>query len=164
MLSIPEEAGRLWVAGCSEQERGWAPRRELESLLGLMQEVEGLRMPLLFGRSHAEFITLSEGGAVATQTGGESRAAASKTVMRSGRHFARFTVVEGDDMLFGVIWPGWDVEGGAEAYGTDGGYRYPGQHYWEGRQGADEHGDRIGILLDLDQGCTTVWKNDISWE
>ena len=26
MLSLVEEAGRLWVAGCSEQERGWVPR------------------------------------------------------------------------------------------------------------------------------------------
>ena len=39
MLSIPEEAARLWLEGCSEQERGWAPRRGLESWLGLMHEV-----------------------------------------------------------------------------------------------------------------------------
>ena len=36
MLCIVEEAGRLWVAGCSEQERGWVPRRELENWLCLM--------------------------------------------------------------------------------------------------------------------------------
>ena len=30
---------------------------------------------------------------------------------------------------------------------------------WEGMQGADQ-GDRIGMLLDLDQGSMTVWKND----
>ena len=53
MLCIAEEAARLWVAGCSEQERGWVPRRYLESLLGLMHEMELLRVPLLFGRSHA---------------------------------------------------------------------------------------------------------------
>ena len=45
MLSIVEEAGRLWVAGCSEQERGWAPRHELDNLLGLMHEVGLLREP-----------------------------------------------------------------------------------------------------------------------
>ena len=27
-------------------------------------------------------------------------------------------------------------------------------------QTADEPGDRIGLLLDLDQGSMTVWKND----
>ena len=77
------------------------------------------------------------------------RAAASKAVMRSGRHFAQFTVVEGDTMLFGVIPPGYDVEGGTEAhldYDVDGhcfydtvdGHRFPGLdadsmgHDWEG--------------------------------
>ena len=57
MMSIPEEVGRRWLAGCSEQERGWVPRRECEnwlglmvSWLGLMHEVELLRLPLVFGR------------------------------------------------------------------------------------------------------------------
>ena len=31
MLSIPQEAARLWLAGCSEQERGWVPRRGLRA-------------------------------------------------------------------------------------------------------------------------------------
>ena len=65
MLSIPEEAARLWLEGCSEQERGWVPRRGVESWLGLMHEVGVLRLPLAFGRAHAD-ITLSENGAVAT--------------------------------------------------------------------------------------------------
>ena len=43
MLCIAEEAARRWVAGCSEQERGWVPRRGLESWLGLMHEVGVLR-------------------------------------------------------------------------------------------------------------------------
>ena len=28
-------------------------------------------------------------------------------------------------------------------------------------QPAKEQGDRIGMLLDLDQGSMTVWKNDV---
>ena len=96
MLSIPEEAARLWLEGCSEQERGWAPRRGLESWLRLMHEVGVLRLPLAFGRAHAE-ITLSENGALATKNAmvARCRSAASKAVMRSGRHSAQFTVVEG---------------------------------------------------------------------
>ena len=90
-----EEAARRWVAGCSEQERGWVPRRGLESWLGLMHEVGVLRLPLAFGRAHADF-TLSENGAVATRGGYDYRAAASKAVMRSGRHFAQFTLVNGE--------------------------------------------------------------------
>jgi len=167
MLCIPDEAARGWVAGCSEQERGWVSRRGLESWLGLMHEVEVLRLPLAFGRSHGN-ITLSENGAVATMSVDDwmTRAAASTAVMRSGRHFAQFTVVSGDDMMFGVVRPGWDVEGGVNAldvdghcfYGTHNGRRDPGYTDWEGMQGA-EQGDRIGMLLDLDQGSMSICKN-----
>ena len=50
--------------------------------------------------------------------GATFRTAASKVVMRSGRHFAQFTVVRGcRSNFFGVIRPGWDVEGGVNALG-----------------------------------------------
>ena len=66
------------------------PRLELEYWLCLMHEVELLRVPLVFGRAHA-YVTLSEGGSVATKSrpGGAPgpRDAASMAVMRSGRHF-----------------------------------------------------------------------------
>jgi hypothetical protein len=65
MLSIAEEVARRWVADCTEQERGWVPRRGWESWLGLMWEVQLLRRAV-FGRSH-EWVTLLDGGAVATQ-------------------------------------------------------------------------------------------------
>ena len=72
-------------------------------------------------------------------------------------------------MLFGVIRPGWAVAGEANAYAghrhcfyyTYDGFRRPSYIDWEGRQGAVEQGDRIGMLLDLDQGSTTVWKNNV---
>ena len=117
MLSLVEEAARLWVAGCSEQERGWEPRRKLESWLALMHEVAVLWVPLVFGRAHADF-TLFENGAVATKTenDGRWRTAASAVVMRSGRHFAQFTVLGLHVKFFGVIRPGWDVERGANAH------------------------------------------------
>ena len=111
MLCIAEEAGRLWVAESNDQKRGWVPRRALESWLCLMHEVELLRLPLVFGRAHGD-LTLFEGGAVATKNaGGSWRTAASTVVMRSGRHFAQLTVLEGKFLFFGVIRPGWDVKG-----------------------------------------------------
>jgi hypothetical protein len=35
-----------------------------------------------------------------------------------------------------------------------------GDRSWEGMQGAQKEGDRIDMLLDLDQGSMTVYKND----
>ena len=101
--------------------------------------------------------------------GNGGRVASSTVVMRSGRHSALVTVVEGGDLYFGVIRPDWDVERGGQGvtqwrtataalccYCTYNGRRYPTQpHDWE-----TEQGDRIGMLLDLDQGSMTVWKND----
>ena len=102
------------------------------------------------------------------------RAAASKAVMRSVRYFAQFTVLDYEDMFFGVIQPGWDVERGDEAEKRDGHCFYdtldgrcypgragPGRRDWEGMQNAQEQGDRISMLLDLDQGSMTVWKDDV---
>ena len=71
-------------------------------------------------------------------------------------------------MIFGVVRPGWVVEGGERAHNADGhcfinaygGYRWPGRINWEGRQD-EEQGDSIGMLLDLDQGSMTAWKNDV---
>ena len=124
---------------------------------------------VLFGRSHAE-ITLSEGGSRATVSERtEWHTAASKAVIRAGRHYAEFTMVSGSVVFFGVIRPGWDVEGGQGAEVVDGhcfydtfdGRRFPGDHDWEGMQTAEDEDDRIGMLLDLDQGSMTVWKNDV---
>jgi hypothetical protein len=139
-----------------------------------MWEVQVLCRGAVFGRSYGS-ITLSEGGSLATK-GFEGRvslrprwlAAASKAVMRAGRHYAQFTVMSGSGMFFGVIRPGWDVEGGDDAYmvhghcfyHTSGGSCCPGYHGWDGMQAAREQGDRIGLLLDLDQGSMTVYKND----
>jgi hypothetical protein len=171
--SIIQEAARQWIATCTDQEQGWVPRRGRESWLGLMWEVESLRRrSAVFGRRSHESITLSAGGSVATKAAvGDysysDTAVASKAVMRAGRHYVHIAKVSGN-VMFGVIRPGWDVEGGKDAqyvdghcfYGTYSGCRYPGYHDWEGRQNAREEGDRIGMVLDLDQGSMTVYKND----
>ena len=52
------------MARCSEQERGWVPRRVREGWLGLMHEVELHRVPLVLGRAHGDMVTVSEGGAL----------------------------------------------------------------------------------------------------
>ena len=55
------------------------------------------------------------------------RTAASKAVMRAGRHYAQFTVVSGIYMFFGVTRPGWDC-----FYCTGNGWCFPGCREWEG--------------------------------
>ena len=58
----------------------------------------------------------------------------------------------------------WGVEGGAHAFTAGGhcfydptdGRRFPGEHIWEGMQPTQGLDDRIGMLLDLDQGSMTV--------
>ena len=45
-------------------------------------------------------------------------------------------------------------------YETYHGAHYPAPYEWEGMQGAKEEGDRVGLLLDLDQGTMTAYKND----
>ena len=97
------------------------PRCDLECWLSLMHEVAVLRLPLAFGRAHGD-IMLSENGAVATNSVTGNRSAASTVVMRSGRHYAQFTVVEGDFLFFGVIRPGFDVAGGADAIQNEDGH------------------------------------------
>ena len=96
--------------------------------------------------AEGSLITLSEGGALATRPRNADfrthtyRPAASKVKVCSGRYFARFTVVEGKDMYFGVIRLSWDVEDGQRAfdvgshcsYSTGTGRRYFGAYDWKG--------------------------------
>jgi hypothetical protein len=182
MLCIVDEAARRWVAQHSE--RWVVSRRALESWLGLMHRGP----PLVFGRAHDTF-TLSENGVVATINADhekwEGKIAASTAVMHSGRHFAQFTMLAGCPVpmqmqcpdkypMFGVIQPGrtlsskWRDEMAME--------HEPGDRFYHGYFGGDvprkifspprfqqthaHQGDRIGMLLDLDQGSMTVWKND----
>jgi hypothetical protein len=62
--SILEEAARQWIAGCTDQEQGWVPRRGRESWLGLMWEVEVLRRRgAVFGRSRCPRVGRGRRGA-----------------------------------------------------------------------------------------------------
>ncbi len=184
--SIAEEAARRWLMTCTEQERGWVPRRVLvreiqglrwkeEPYMKLMWEVQALRRAAAFGQS-THYLTVSEGGALATRHYATDhflgyRAVASPTVMRAGRHYAEFTIVQSGhcDLYFGVVRPrdgaGEGMMGKLVAKSADHclfyafeGYRQPGFHCWEGMERASS-GDCIGLLLDLDEGSMTAFKN-----
>ena len=72
---------------------------------------------------------------------------------------AESVVVENSDMMFGVIRGDECFYSDECFYRARGGCRFPGNSVWEGMQDARKQGDRIGILLDLDQGSMTIWKN-----
>lgn len=187
LYSIQEEAARCAVENCSEQERGWVSWCSSFTWLRKMREVEMLRDPAAFSQA-APSITLSTGGSLArgNQSAGW-RMAKSRVVMRSGRHFARFTLHYGEmhsnQVFLGVIRPHYDpVEQRAAWMGSSSesddeetnnqdsndrcfyctglGWHYP-YSDWEGRESAKEQGDCVGLLLDLDQGSMTVYKNAV---
>jgi hypothetical protein len=125
-----------------------------------------------FDKAHVD-MGLSEGNAVVTKTeydGYGYRTAASGAVLKGGgRHMVQLTVRQGTGML-GLIRADRDAEGGANDqyveghsfYRTSDGKAHIGARSrsgWEGMQSAKKN-DRIGLLLDLDAGSLTVYKND----
>eukprot|EP01043_Picozoa_sp_COSAG02_P018084 COSAG02_NODE_834_length_16653_cov_9.111977_13_plen_527_part_00 len=151
--SVVEESARRRVSGYPIEQRRWVPRRVGDCWLGLMQEACLLRGPLVFQCSHGN-IALAEGGAVATITGGDQwLEATSKVVMRSGRHYARFTAIQGE-MRLGVIKPGARRPGQGTFYSTLSGRCYPGHYDWKGRWDVESH--TITIELDLDAGTMSA--------
>jgi hypothetical protein len=171
--SLVDEAARRWLlATCGPNERAcllW--RSQQGRWVGLMREAELLRLPLVFSRLDPDAFSLSDDGCMVTATRWMDQTAACGTVMRAGRHFAQFELVEGTFMMLGVIRPSWDVVSQLHAheqarhcfYHTGSGQRFPGRRpakrKWTGIAHASK-GDRVGLLLDLEQGSMAVYKND----
>jgi hypothetical protein len=148
-IALVEEAARRWVQHlhdlrvltlCSTPDVllpiNHAGRKST-SWLAKMHEVRRLHSlaasaPTVFTRHHL-FIELSEDGCVATrkrtlQAAGpvdaSHRTAATNIVMRSGRHYAEFTVLDGVCMFLGVVSSTWNVEVGDSAERVAGALMY----------------------------------------
>lgn len=166
--TLSQEAARIWLASRPEHQRAWAPRRGLEPWLDVCREVASLLARPRFARAHEE-ITLSDGGHVATKTtykNGLGCTAAGASILRAGRHFAEFTVLKGGGS-YGIVRPDWCVRTQRRAsgcpdhcfYNASHGTRRPGNARWDGmRRAVDD--DRVGLLLDLEEGSLTVFLND----
>ena len=145
LLSLAEETARRRVTGSSERERAWVPRRGRESWLGLLQELDSLRRPLVFARAHPSIICRHTAvnpimcgmtnqlltnqdyrvGNFAMLASGYNVycTAATVPVMRAGVHRCEFTMVRKQGLLgrlLGVITPTWDVLTGSDAFLVDG--------------------------------------------
>jgi hypothetical protein len=177
--SLAQEAARRHVCSRPALERGRvgsSPLARPPTWLRTMRELEALRRPLRFDRAHPNLL-LADGGARASNTAlvtpilGDTthRAAVSDTVMRRGLHYAEFALSHNEHMCFnmiGAMRPDWDVLSNIPVFGSAGscfynsanGARCPGNSDWLGRQRA-RGGDRIGLLLDLDRGSMTAFKN-----
>ena len=183
--SMVQEAARRWVAACPEAERRRVPRREGDCWLGLMHEAQALRRPLRlrgWGAQADDMLELRPlpSGTEVVKVRGSAvwSSARCDAVMRAGVHFALFTVDEDTQriypriqfdaalkMMLGVVRP--TAEPGADLHHTEGhclfytynGAYYPTQDAWQGKQGAQDAGDRVGLLLDLELGALSVWKN-----
>jgi hypothetical protein len=134
--------------------------------------------PLLWHTFAEDRVALSEGGAVATHTGDDDETwnhesfslTTTKTELTEGRHYWEVELLsEGADMLFvGISRPNLSPRGDYCNSGTNGWFMYAvdGSLYGNGKENADgagpyEQGDRVGVLLDLDDGSLRFLKNGV---
>ena len=123
---------------------------------------------------HAD-VTLAEDQALATKTGGggvdRRGAVCGEAPMAEGHHYAEFAVVKmGRQMHVGVVpaadagrvtglTEGWRNEPAVHMWAADGAHLQRGRPSgWEGQAGFKQ-GDVVGLLLDLDAGTLTAYKN-----
>eukprot|EP01046_Picozoa_sp_COSAG06_P005008 COSAG06_NODE_218_length_20036_cov_21.649446_7_plen_414_part_00 len=196
--SVVEQTARRWVRArvAEQRQAGLAAHARDPSWLRRMQEilVPAVAFTHLYGwKPEDAYPTekiidskqahLSEGGSVVTLTGAQimgpgggtmydwgTCTAASAVAMRSGRHYAAFTVLgvhQRDGVYFGLIRPAhgdindYRMAGGTQDecfYFTQTGMGSRGD--WQGRQAARQ-GDTIGLLLDFGSGSLTVFRNGV---
>jgi hypothetical protein len=116
---------------------------------------------------------LSEGGAVATQTADEEWSlTTTETELTEGKHYWEVELLSEymDDIFIGISRPNLDPTGEyLRRECTDGWFMYAenGDLWSNGKQGGEDaageykQGDRVGVLLDLDNGSLRFFKNGV---
>jgi hypothetical protein len=129
-------------------------------------------VPLLWRTFAADQVLLSEGGAVATQTKhGEWSLTTTEIELTEGKHYWEVVLlsVKVHGLLVGISRPNLDPAGYyCERECTDGWFidASDGTLYGNGKFFGDEagdykQGDRVGVLLDLDNGSLRFFKNGV---
>jgi hypothetical protein len=130
-------------------------------------------LPLLWRTFPADRITLSEGGAVATQTVSGYRKQPLTTTgieISAGKHYWEVELLSKVHSIFiGISRPNLDPTGYYyDRECTDGwficaddGYLYGNGKYGDVAAGSYKQGDRVGMLLDLDNGSLHFFKNGV---
>jgi hypothetical protein len=130
--------------------------------------------PLVWRTFDEEKVALSEGGAVATKTDDDynhDTLVTSGVELTVGKHFWEVVILNDDDhsTCVGVTRPNLDTNVNyAHRGSTDGWFILPadGGLWGNGKGGDDEAGtidagDRVSVLLDLDQGSLRFFKNGV---
>jgi hypothetical protein len=127
--------------------------------------------PLSWQTFPEEYVKLSKGGAVATQTidnEDEYSHVTTGVELNEGRHYWEVELLlEGANRFVGVTRPNLDPLGGYVT-GTDGWFikAASGSLWGNGKLNDDEageyeQGDRVGVLLDLNKGSLLFFKNGV---
>jgi hypothetical protein len=129
--------------------------------------------PLLWRKFPAAHVTLSEGGAVATQTAaqGEWSLATTETELSEGKHYWEVELLSNivGTIMIGISRPNLDPTGMycrrncTDVWLID---AEIGALYGNCKEDDDEAGDykqggRVGVLLDLDNGSLRFFKNNV---
>jgi hypothetical protein len=128
-------------------------------------------MPLLWRTFAEDRVTLSEGGAVATQTMNKMSLTTTQIELTEDKHYWEVELtLDYNHMIFiGISRPNLDPTGiYYQRHCTDGWFMYAENgglcgngKYDDDVAGAYKQGDRIGILLDLDNGSLRFFKNGV---
>jgi hypothetical protein len=149
---------------------------ELEN--GEMVAMAVKEAPLVWRTCDEEKVTLSEGGAVATTLDDDDRSntlVTSGTELTAGKHYWEVVLLTDPDrnVLVGVTRPNLDpTRDYAVRASTDGWFidTIEGCLYGSGKSRSDrdenragyiDEGDRVGVLLDLDEGSLRFFKNGV---
>jgi hypothetical protein len=127
---------------------------------------------LLLWRTFAEArVSLSDGGAVATQTLGRNWSLTTTgTELTEGKHYWEVELLSKETTnLIGISRPNLDPTGhynldctnGWFIHASSGGLCGNGK-YHDDEAGEYEQGDRVGVLLDLDNGSLRFFKNGVA--
>jgi hypothetical protein len=128
--------------------------------------------PFLFSTCPEELVTLSEDGAVATQSvHEEDTLTTSRVALTEGKHYweAKLLSDEMSDIYIGVTRPGLDPRVDHSSKENANSW-FISAHYGAlcgngkgqtGRKGPFEFGDHVGVLLDLDEGSLCFFKNGV---
>jgi hypothetical protein len=128
-------------------------------------EINPLEPPLVWRTFAQGAVTLSEGGTLATQTGGSYTLTTTGTELTAGRHYWEVELLSQRGCTYiGISRPNLNPKGmycgstnGWFTCATTGAF-FPARDY---NRGGCKQGDRVGMLLDLNDGSLRFFKNGV---